>query len=149
MKVRQLLGMILFTAISAIHAIGQEPQEPARNVFPEFSWDRVPVSVHFGISEGLEPEQYDFVAKHFNFITLTAGRLPRDSKGSAETYTAEAARAIKNRNPKARVLFYWASDKPKAQSKIANAAYPGQYIIHTRNIKGGKKRVTKHYRCRE
>ncbi|TWT80409.1 hypothetical protein CA13_18250 [Planctomycetes bacterium CA13] len=145
MKVRQRLGLILFTAIFASHAIGQQRQEPASNVFPEFSWDRVPVSVHFGIGDGLEPEQYDFVAKHFNFITLTAGQLPRDSTGSAETYTAEAARAIKNRNPKAKVLFYWASDKPKAQSKISNAAYPGEYIIHTRNRKGGKKQVTKHF----
>jgi len=145
MKVRQLLGMILFTAISASHAMGQEQQKSARNGFPEFSWDRVPVSVHFGIGEGLEPEQYDFVAKRFNFITITAGRRPRDSKGNAETYTAEATRAIKKRNPKAKVLFYWACDKPKVQSKLSNAAYPGEYIIHTQNIKGGKKQVTKHF----
>lgn len=79
MKVRQLLGMILFTSISASHAIGQERQQPAGNVFPEFNWDRVPVSVHFGIGDGLEPEQYDFLAKHFHFITLTAGRLPKSS----------------------------------------------------------------------
>jgi hypothetical protein len=145
MKVRQLLGMILFTSISASHAIGQERQEPARNVFPEFNWDRVPVSVHFGIGDGLEPEQYDFLAKHFDFITLTAGRLPKSSKGSAELYTAEAARAIKKRNPKAKVLFYWASDKPKHQSRISNEAYPGEYIIHTRRRKGGKTEITKYF----
>ena len=39
---------------------------------PVFSWDRVPVSVHFGIGEGLESEQYDFVAKHFNGNVLEA-----------------------------------------------------------------------------
>jgi len=31
----------------------------------------------------------------FNFITLTADPLPRNSKGSADVHTAEAARAIK------------------------------------------------------
>jgi len=145
MKVRQLLEMILLAATVAGHAMGQERQETAQRKFPEFNWDRVPVSAHFGIGTGLEPEQYDFVAEHFNFITLTAGRLPRDSQGSAETYTAAAARAIKKRNPQAKVLFYWASDKPKGQSKISNAMYPGQYIIHTRNGKGGKKRITKYF----
>jgi hypothetical protein len=110
---------------------------------PVFSWDRVPVSVHFGISGGLEPEQYDFVAKRFNFITLTAGRFPRNSESSAELYTAEAARAIKKRDPRAKVLFYWASDKPKHQSKISNAAYPGEYIVRTKRKKGRKDQVTR------
>ncbi|MHC4200543.1 MAG: hypothetical protein ACYSU0_11170, partial [Planctomycetota bacterium] len=110
---------------------------------PVFSWDRVPVSVHFGIGGGLEPEQYDFVAKRFNFSTLTAGRFPRGGKGSAELYTAEAARAIKKRNPKAKVLFYWASDKPKHQSKISNAAYPGEYIGRTKRRKGRKDQIVK------
>ena len=85
MKVRQLLGIVLFAAISVSHSIGQERQEPAHNVLPEFNWDRVPVSVHFGIGDGLDPEQYDFVAQHFNFIS-TAGRLPRDSHGSADIH---------------------------------------------------------------
>ncbi|GAB6166379.1 hypothetical protein JCM19992_23790 [Thermostilla marina] len=145
MKARYVLGMILFTAISVMHAIGQQRQEPAKRALPEFKWDRVPVSAHFGIGDGLEPAQYDFVAKHFNFITLTAGRLPRDSEGSAETYTAQAALAIKERNPNATVLFYWAIDKPKWQSKISNAAYPGEYILHTRNMPGGKQQVTRYF----
>lgn len=122
-----------------------KPEKPSTGKDLEFSWDRVPVSAHFGIADGLEPEQYDFVADHFDFITLTAGRLPRDSTGNAETFTAEAALAIKKRNPKAKVVFYWASDKPKSQSKIANAAYPGEYLIHTRNRAGGRKEVTKHF----
>ena len=113
MNVLHQLGMIFLTVLAASCSMGQEP---ARNGFPEFSWDRVPVSAHFGIGEGLTPEQYDFIADRFNFITLTAGPLPRSSKGSAELFTAEAARAIKKRNPKAKVLFYWASDKPKQLS---------------------------------
>ena len=140
MKVKHRLGMIFLIVITASSAMGQEP---ARNGLPPFNWDRVPVSVHFGIGEGLTPEQYDFIAEHFNFITLTAGPLPRNSKGSAELYTAEAARAIKKRNPKAKVLFYWASDKPKHQSRISNAAYPGEYIIQTQKRNGQKDRIIK------
>jgi hypothetical protein len=140
MKVKYRLGMFFLTVIATSNAMGREP---ARNGFPEFNWDRVSVSAHFGIGEGLTPEQYDFIAKHFNFITLTAGPLPRNSKGSAEVYTSEAARAIKKRNPKAKVLFYWASDKPKHQSKISNDAYPGEYIIQTQKRNGQKDRTIK------
>jgi hypothetical protein len=140
MKVKYRLGMFFLTVIATSNAMGREP---ARNGFPEFNWDRVSVSAHFGIGEGLTPEQYDFIAKRFNFITLTAGPLPRNSKGSAEVYTSEAARAIKKRNPKAKVLFYWASDKPKHQSKISNDAYPGEYIIQTQKRNGQKDRTIK------
>ena len=47
--------------------------------------------MHFGIGEGLKPEQYDFIAEHFDFVTLTAGPLFRNSKGSVELHTAAAA----------------------------------------------------------
>ncbi len=113
--------------------------------YPEFSWDKVPVSVHFGIGEGLEPHQYDFIAKHFDFITLTAGRLPADSKSSAEIESAKAALAIKARNPKAKVLYYWASDKPKGQSKLTNQTYPGNYLIHKDKSKKGNIQTTEYF----
>jgi|SaaInlStandDraft_1057018.scaffolds.fasta_scaffold05492_6 hypothetical protein len=109
---------------------------------PQFSWDRVPLYAHFGIGEGLEPQQYDFLAEHFSLIGLTAGRV---RNGSAELHTAAAARELKHRNPAMKVLFYWASDKPKHQSKIANAAYPGEYLIHTRSRKGQKDEVTSYF----
>ncbi|MDG1872937.1 MAG: putative glycoside hydrolase [Mariniblastus sp.] len=137
MKFKLGLLLLIMTASSAIG------QEEGQGGLPLFSWDRVPVSVHFGIGEGLTSEEYDFIADHFNFITLTAGPLPKTSKGSAELYTARAARAIKKRNPQAKVLFYWASDKPKHQSKISNQAYPGEYIIQTQKRNGKKDRVIK------
>ena len=109
---------------------------------PEFSWDRVPLYAHFGIGQGLKPEQYDFLAENFMLIGLTAGRGGTDS---AEEYTAAAAAELKQRNPKMKVLFYWASDKPKHQSKIANQAYPGDYLIHTKRGKGKKDEVTRYF----
>ena len=109
---------------------------------PPFSWDRVPLYSHFGIGKGLKPEQYDFLAEHFSLIGLTAGR---GGPGSAEEYTAAAAAELKQRNPQMKVLFYWASDKPKHQSKIANKAYPGDYLIHTKRRKGKKDEVTTYF----
>ena len=110
----------------------------ADDKLPVFSWDRVPLYAHFGSGEGLQPSQYDFLANNFSFIGLTAGRM---RKGSAELHTAAAARAIKQRNPVVKVLFYWASDKPKHQSKISNNAYPGEYLI----TKGKNGKPTQHF----
>ncbi len=110
----------------------------ADDKLPVFSWDRVPLYAHFGSGEGLQPSQYDFLANNFSFIGLTAGRM---RNGSAELHTAAAARAIKQRNPAVKVLFYWASDKPKHQSKISNNAYPGEYLI----TKGKNGKPTQHF----
>ena len=114
----------------------------AENKLPVFSWDHVPVYAHFGIGEGLQPEEYDFLAEHFSLIGLTAGPL---RKGSAELNTAAAALAIKSRNPKVKVLFYWASDKPKHQSRIGNQAYPGEYLNHTKRTERKKDEVTQYF----
>ncbi len=63
---------------------------------------------------------------HFGLITFTGGRVTR---GSVEPNIAAAARAIKQRNPDAKVLFYWASDMPKHQWKLSNADFPkGAYV---------------------
>jgi hypothetical protein len=97
---------------------------------------------HFGIGDGLKPEEYDFLAENFSLIGLTAGRV---RTGSAELNTAAAARELKQRNPAMKVLFYWASDKPKHQSKIANEAYPGEYLIHTKRRKGQKDQITTYF----
>ncbi|MHC4198458.1 MAG: putative glycoside hydrolase [Planctomycetota bacterium] len=88
--------------------------------FPEFSWDHLPLYAHLAIGDGLIPEQYDFLADHFSLITFTGGKV----EGNVETSIAEAARTIKKRNPKAKVLFYWSSDIPKRQWKLSNANFP-------------------------
>jgi hypothetical protein len=41
------------------------------NHFPPFSWDRVPVYAHVGKASGdFTPEELDFLATHFDFITI-------------------------------------------------------------------------------
>jgi len=93
----------------------------ASDGLPAFDWDHVPLYAHLGIGDGLEPDQYNFLADHFKLIAFTGGRVTR---GSVEPNIAAAARAIKKRNPKAKVLFYWSSDIPKHQWKLSNASFP-------------------------
>ena len=94
--------------------------------YPEFDWDRVPLYAHLGIGKGLEQEQYHFLADHFDVVAFTGGIL---RNAPVELNIAAAAKAIKERNPKAKVIFYWASDMPKHQWQLSNATFPeGGYL---------------------
>lgn len=74
-----------------------------------FSWDTVPVYAHLAnMSEDFTLEQYDFLAKHFNLITIEKGHAKR-KYGNTEKGFEIAVKEIKKRNPKAKVLFYWNS----------------------------------------
>lgn len=80
---------------------------PATEAFPPFSWDHVPVYAHVGkTSDDFTPEQLDFLAKHFNFITIEKAQAAH-KHGSTEAGFAVAVREIKRRNPHAKVLYYW------------------------------------------
>lgn len=79
----------------------------AADALPPFSWDHVPVYAHVGkTSDDFTPAQLDFLAKHFNFITIEKHQASH-KHGSTEEGFAVAAREIKQRNPRAKVLFYW------------------------------------------
>jgi hypothetical protein len=113
----RLLAAMMLVPLAALHA---------SDAFPEFSWERVPLYAHLGIGDGLEPDQYSFLADHFKLITFTGGIV---RNGGVEPKIAAAARTIKQRNPSAKVLFYWASDMPKHQWKESNATFPdGGYL---------------------
>ena len=72
-----------------------------------FSWDRIPLYAHVGkSSDDFTPEQLDFLAQHFDFIAVEKGQAVR-KRGDTEAGVVEAARQIRRRNPRAKVLFYW------------------------------------------
>ncbi|MDF7800157.1 putative glycoside hydrolase [Pontiellaceae bacterium B1224] len=72
-----------------------------------FSWDTVPVYAHLAnMSEDFTPEQLDFLAEHFDFITIEKGQAKR-KHGSTEKGFAIAVQELKKRNAQAKVLFYW------------------------------------------
>ena len=89
----------------------------AGDAFPLFRWDHVPVYAHVGKRSGdFTPKELDFLAKHFDFITIEKAQAIQ-KYGNTEAGFAVAVREIKKRNPKAKVLFYW----------NASLAYFGMY----------------------
>ena len=77
------------------------------DALPPFSWDRVPVYAHIGkSSDDYTTEELNFLATHFDFITIEKDQASR-KHGSTEEGFAVAAREIRQRNPRAKVLFYW------------------------------------------
>lgn len=93
-----LTASLLLVATATLHA---------NDAMPSFSWDRVPVYAHVGkTSDDFTPEQLDFLATHFDFITIEKHQASH-KHGSTEEGFVVAAREIKKRNPKAKVLFYW------------------------------------------
>lgn len=79
----------------------------AADALPPFSWDHVPVYAHVGkTSDDFTTKELDFLAKHFDFITIEKGQASR-KYGNTEDGFAAAAREIKKRNPRVKVLFYW------------------------------------------
>lgn len=113
----RLLGVLLLTLVTTPHAA---------DGYPGFGWEGVPLYAHLGIGDGLELGQYSFLADRFQLITFTGGI----TRNSVEPRIAAAARAIKQRNPGATVLFYWASDMPKHQWKESNATFPEGGYLH-------------------
>jgi len=100
----------------------------AKEGHPAFSWDRVPLYAHVGLGKGLKPEEYKFLATHYGFITFTGGTMDHeyrtDDKITFEHIVTEAARSVKQHNPKAKVLYYLAGDSARAHNKISNAKMP-------------------------
>ena len=84
----------------------QDPGDEVRSVsrMPEFSWDTVPLYVHIRKVKKFTDEELEYLAG-FPLITLekTTGSK---SYGSTDAGTIEAAKAIKQVNPNAKVLFY-------------------------------------------
>lgn len=77
--------------------------------YPPFSWETVPVYAHLANrSDDFTPAQLDFLAEHFDFITIEKGQASR-KHGCTETGFVHVVKGIKQRNPAAKVLFYWNS----------------------------------------
>lgn len=79
----------------------------ASDALPPFDWDTVPLSAHVGKMSGdFTSAELDFLAGHYDLITLEKGQAVRQ-RGHTEAGIAAAAAQIKQRNPSAKVLFYW------------------------------------------
>lgn len=82
------------------------PQIAARSSNLGFSWDRVPLYIHFGKRNSeLTDAEIDFLATHSRLIALekSHGAVVH---GSTEAGVADTARRLKQRNSAVKVLFY-------------------------------------------
>jgi len=91
---------LVLTAGTTLHA-GEEPG------WPRFSWDTVPVCIHFGKRSGpLTQDELEFVARTSNLVCLEKAHA-MDRLGSTEKGIAHDAKRLKALNKNMKVLFYW------------------------------------------
>ena len=96
---------VLSLAVPSVAQTG--PTLVAAVKLTNFTWDRVPLNLHFGKrSADLTDAEVDFVASHSNLIALEKGHGV-NPHGSTEVGIADSARRIVQRNPAAKVLFYF------------------------------------------
>ncbi|MCB1120845.1 MAG: hypothetical protein KJT03_04810 [Verrucomicrobiae bacterium] len=74
--------------------------------WPEYSWDTVPLYIHFGKFDGLTDEEVRFVASHADLVCLEKGH-GRNPHGSSEAGIEHDTLRLKKVNPELRVLYYW------------------------------------------
>ena len=120
---RRLSAVKTVPVLAAAFALSSAIVLHAADGYPNFSWDRVPVYAHVGLGKGLKPNEYRFLAEHYDFIAFTGGAIDREYRSNRkitfERIVTDAAGTIKQHNPNARVLFYLASDFAKPHNKLS------------------------------
>ncbi|MDB4385167.1 putative glycoside hydrolase family 15 protein [Opitutaceae bacterium] len=98
------LAVLFFTA--TCWAAESDPTSPSIAELTGFSWDKVPLNIHFGKrTSDMTDAEIEFVAKHGNLVALEKGH-GASAHGSTEAGSVDTARRIKAKNPKVKVLFY-------------------------------------------
>ncbi len=70
---------------------------------PKFSWDTIPRYMHVWKRTSHTDEELDYLAQ---FPLITFEKAQGTAAGSVQEGTLDAARAVKDRNPDARILYY-------------------------------------------
>lgn len=100
-------GMRQFTIIVLVIVFQCATLASGDSTSPYFSWDTVPIYIHFGKSSGpLSDTELRFVAQSSDFVCLEKGH-GRGRSGSTEKGIALDAKRLKALNPRMKVLFYW------------------------------------------
>lgn len=103
MRVFSMLATLAAVLGGAV-ALAAEPVSAGVRRFPDFNWDTIPLYMHVRKAAAFTDEELDYLAS-FPLVTLekTTGL---QSSGSTDEGTIVAAQAIKERNPRTKVLFY-------------------------------------------
>ncbi|MHC4199943.1 MAG: putative glycoside hydrolase [Planctomycetota bacterium] len=110
--------------VAAASLAAAEAHERAR--YPPFSWETVPVYLHFhNPVRALTDDELRFAARTSSFICLEKAHA-KDALGTTEKGIAFDARRLKKANPRAKVLFYWNSflNYPFYEASAATRGHP-------------------------
>ena len=83
---------------------GESEGAVAREYYPSFHWDRIPLYMHIRKAGSYSEKEIAFLAR-FPLITFEKANGHQDH-GSIEEGTLQAARAVKKVNPHAKILYY-------------------------------------------
>ncbi|MFQ3210411.1 MAG: hypothetical protein ACI9HU_001914 [Colwellia sp.] len=138
MKSRLMTLVLLFNICLAGYAQADDD--------PSFSWDTVPIYGHFGATAGMSDKDVEFIAKHYDFITIEKAHGAKLHNGISEPETFTDTARIKAINPNTKVLFYWnlLLDYPFYESSQHRKA-PDDWFIHSLDGKLHLKRGIKQY----
>lgn len=91
--------------VGAYYAVAKRLGDTAAH-YPEFSWDTVPVYIHYGDWDGYSDEAVAFMAEKSSFISMekTQGY---NTYGSAFKGQMEDARRLHTAEEDIKVIFYW------------------------------------------
>ena len=103
MRLVSLLATLVGVLGGAV-ALAGEPVPAGDQRFPDFSWDTIPLYMHVRKATAFTDEELKYLAS-FPLVTLEKTTGHRSS-GSTDAGTITAAKAIKERNPRTKVLFY-------------------------------------------
>jgi len=103
------IGLLLFcgrfvSAQDAAVAAQASDAKTRERSYPEFTWARIPLYMHVRKARSFTDQEIEFLAR-FPLITFEKANGYLDH-GSVESGTLIAARAVKQINPKATILYY-------------------------------------------
>ncbi len=100
-----LLAAGLCLLLGDLMSVSHADDDPAN--YPEWSWDKVPVYLHFGSGAQMTDDQIETAARLSNFVCLEKAHGMRTDRDHPERVAGEDAQRIKMANPDAKVLMYW------------------------------------------
>lgn len=134
--------LMLTTLSSCTRTQTVHNDQEARKRYPEFSWDHIPKHMHVWKKADYTDAELDYLA---GFPLITFEKAQGTKTGSVQDGTLRAARAVKERNPNAQILYYknividWTGSAASAELAAIEGGYlqgaDGSYPVVNQNSK--------------
>lgn len=133
---------LLVSTSSCVMADALKERRAMQKKFPEFFWDQIPRYMHVWKRASYTDEELEFLA---DFPLITFEKSQGTAEGSVQEGTLKAARAVKERNPKAKILYYknividWTGSAASQELETIEGGYlqseDGTYPVVNQNSK--------------